>query len=315
MVMEFMLSESKCSSTHDLLKRYIQAVDKHKQKYDERQTNRSAWVKKHSPYMDLQRNFAYLQQWDNICSGQFNRKSSYIDLDFINRILFPEVQPTQVTKEGEVMQDCSDVKAYGSEDLKSFKVSLAKAVGTEFYFAYDFYGVPDRVIMKSGGNVILDSGCIPTSELIPQKIPLSKISRNKMVDIEIVNNCSSPNKEGSSSWEIALKCEVAPAIPVEKDLCLPEKELLIDLLKKQVEYVKAFLKIADLQKQCLAFMDKTVLPDMFKNNHVGIDLKAVPNELCDFMSSEECQMLRQTRKEGEILFNALDGSQSFKAID
>lgn len=298
---EQILSDRNCMDIHETVTKYLAMIQKHKERFEAKQTNRIAAFKSIEREHDMQRDFAHFGAYSTTCAGEQNRESAFIDLDYINKIIPPLAPKTfQVQKNGEVVQDCSDVMASGSDDLKSFAVSFKKAVGNEFTFFWDPYGIPDQVILKSGGSVIYDSGCRGSAgreeaEKGIQKIPLTKLNSAREVMVDVINNCESPDRQkGVSAWEMNFKClqEAPPA-------CEPPKLELVRLLKIELELYKKFLDMNAAERQCFVHYDEDVLNDLIEKGLIKVEGLPMVNGICDLMD-DECHARQAANRERDV---------------
>lgn len=291
-----MLNDQTCSPIHDVLKKYLEAVKAQLERYKARQLNRMQWMDKNAPDLDLQRTFAWMQAWNSLCSAQQSRSNNFIDLEAINRIMPANPASTRIQEDGQIAENCQEVKAFGSDNLKNFKVSLGKAQGEKFNFSYDVYGIPDRVILKSGGRILHDSGCESTTGPVRKEFLLKSVG--KFIEVDIIHNCKNPGKSGSA-WELEINCEQKD----EKDPCLPKKEKLAALLKNQVQNTKSFMDMNHAELGCMSHLDENVIPELLKNGLIKLEEGPRVNTICDLFSSELCEeeRFKKLKREGAFL--------------
>ena len=295
---DLILADRNCVDVHETVSKYRADIQKHKERFEAKQTNRIAAFKAIEREHDMQRDFAHFGAFSTTCAGEQNRGSAFIDLDYINKII-PPLSPKahEVQANGETVQDCSDVKASGSNNLKNFVVSFKKATGSDFTFMWDPYAVPDQVIISSGGAAIYDSGCKGSesreeAEKAIQKIPLSKLGSSKEVSVDVVWDCENPGRNGSA-WEMNFKCaqETPPACE------LPKAEL-VRLLKIELELYKKFMDMNSAERQCFVHFDENVLNDLIQQGLIKVESSPMVNGICDLMD-DECQARQKANRERE----------------
>lgn len=272
-----MLNDPGCVETWPHLNEYRLRLASHWMKFDSLTKERIRILERISQKMDMQKAFALLGAFNATCSGGQNRKSAFINLDLINNL--PVIYgKTEFKKDGEVAQDCSDVSAAGSDDLKSFKVSMKKAQGSTFNFLWDPYSIPDQVIVKNGsGSVLFDSGCKGVDgSAIFQPIALDGVNGGE-VEVNVINNCDSPSREkGVSSWQLRIQCQKEP-----EPKCQDPREELMRLLKMEIELIKLLMDANSLHRSCLFFMDENLLNDLISEGLIKIEDGPLTNGFCE----------------------------------
>lgn len=284
---DLMMAEPRCLSVKEVLEKYKKATANHMTSYQARQKNRANWMEEFGSTIDVQRNFAYMQGWNSFCSGQYNTKSIFIDMETINKVLPPSPHIIQVKKNGEVVEDCGSIRANGVDNLSNFKVSLKKSKGGKFIFKYDVYGVPDQVILtSSSGKFLLDSGCNSTSQIQVQEFSIKELGSNPFVNVDVKLDCSG-NGKGSSAWEIEVACQQN-----QEDPCKPEKDALRELLKQEVLIDKQFLDINSAEIGCFQHMHETILPGIYGENKFWLTEGVNQNAFCSYLEDETCGDVR-----------------------
>lgn len=272
-----MLNDPGCEETWPHLNDYRSRLDSHWTNFDSLTKERIRILERISQKLDMQRAFAFLGAFNATCSGGQNRKSAFINLDLINKL--PVIYgTTEIKKDGEVAQDCSDVSAAGSDDLKSFRVSMKKAKGSEFNFLWDPYSIPDQVIVKNGsGSVIFDSGCKGVDGAATfQPISLDGVNGGE-IEVNVINNCESPSREkGVSSWQLRIQCQKEP-----EPKCQEPKEELTKLLKMEIELIKLLMDANSLHRSCLFFMDENLLSDLISEGLIKLEEGPLTNGFCE----------------------------------
>lgn len=278
-----MLNNPECVDVKELLLTYKSNLQKHKEDLDLKTTKRIAVVEEKAKSLDMQKAFAYLGAFNATCSGGHNRKTSFINLDLINKIPASTIKSTTITENGQKSESCADVEAHGSDHLKSFVVSMKKAKGDKFTFIWDPYAVPDRVTVKSSnGGLLFDSGCKGTKsaeEIINLELPVPK---GGSVIIDVINDCESPG-EGGSSWDLRIRCAEEAELQ-----CKEPKEELISLLKEEVNLTKLMLDASSLHRQCLMNIDHSILDELVSDGLITLEEGPLENGICDAMD-EACQ--------------------------
>jgi len=231
--------------------------------------------------IDIQRTYAYLASFNATCSGGHNRRTSFINLDLINNLPNSEPLPTVIGQNNQTSDSCSDVVAFGGNDLKGFKVSMKKNKGKDFILSWDPYGVPDQIqVTSSSGEELYNSGCKGSRELESKNITLG-VPKNSDLIINVLNNCKEPSQKGMSTWELRIKCEV------ENTLCQVPKNELSTLLKREVDLTKKIIDTNSLYRECLNYMYEDVLGDLLAAGLIGLENAPLENGVCDVMD-EEC---------------------------
>ncbi len=282
---EKMLNNAECIDVKELLQKYKSNLNKHKLDLDEKTKKRIAVVEEKAKELDMQKAFAYLGAFNATCSGGHNRKTSFINLDLINKIPASAVKPTTITASGQKSESCADVEAHGSDHLKSFEVSMKKAKSDKFIFKWDPYAVPDRVIVKSSkGALLFDSECKGTEineEVKSLELPVPK---GGSIIVDVVNDCDNPSGVGGgSSWDLRIQCAEEPEFQ-----CKQPKEELIALLKEEINLTKLLLDASSLHRQCLMNIDNTILDNLVGDGLITIEEGPLENGFCDTMD-EACQ--------------------------
>ena len=282
-----MLNDPTCKDVHDKVNMYREKIKKQKEKTEQGFKVVTTYFEATKHLWDIQRQYAYAAAYNTACSAERNSESSFIDLDTINHILpSAGAKVTMVTKGNEFVDDCSDVKASGGEDLEGFTVSMKKAKGTDFQMLFEPYGIPDQVTLKTKtGAVIYDSGCIGSSgaadEDLNLKIPLSKLSGDKEVVVNILNNCSDSSKKKMGVWDLSIKCEQEST-----GLCAEPKRELAELLKIEVGYYKSFMDANATERHCFEHFDEDILKEMEKFGLFVLEGGTMSNGLCETFDVE-----------------------------
>jgi hypothetical protein len=298
-----MLSDPNCKDVYDKVNMYREKLKKQKEKTEQGFKVVATYFEATKHLWDIQRQYAYAAAYNTACSAERNSESSFIDLDTINHILpSAAAKVTMVTKGNEFVDDCSDVKASGDEDLEGFIVSMKKAKGTEFIMLFEPYEIPDQVTLKTKtGAVIYDSGCIGSSgaadEDLNIKIPLSKLSSDKEVVVNILNNCSDSSKKKMGVWDLSIKCEQEIT-----GLCGEPKRELAELLKIEVGYYKNFMDANATERHCFEHFDEDILKEMEKFGLFVMEGGTMSNGLCETFDVE-CDNQKAENAKNEKLFS------------
>ena len=209
------------------------------------------------------------------CAGQEHRGAAMVDLDAVNQITSGSVGSTEVKSNGELIDECSDVKAFGKNDLSGFRISLKKAKGQSFLFIKDAYSIADQIILKtSSGSILYDSGCEKDDK--QQDILLSSLGPDKQVVVEIKGSCEHPDKKATTAWFVGLKCTQ------DVRVCPDEVEQLMSLMKQQIEYTKDLINIHAMELNCYKHYDVNILKDLRAKGMIDIFDYPVPNGPCPF---------------------------------
>ena len=303
-LIEVVLSEKACLSLHEILRKYKDNLVQQRLQFDQEAQKRLLLFKKYADFIDMQRQYAHSAAFQATCSAEEHRQAVYLDLDFINEINSSGAE-TQVQTSGELMEDCSNVTAYGQEDLNSFKVSMKKSKKSEFTIFHDVYGVPDQVIVKnSSGTVLYDSGCNPGDNKV--QISNDRLGSDLIAYVSVVLNCRDRGQKGSA-WELALSC--GPKAP----LC-PYLDQLDQLAKKEVENTKKLIDIHVLERSCYEHYDEDVLSSLVKGNLIVVDPTWEFNGRC-LTSDKICLQKRKERikQEEDLLQKNKDLMKGAKA--
>jgi hypothetical protein len=257
-------SNTECSDTWPILKKYEEDVEKLKKKFQENQKKRIAYFDDKKKEIDIQREYAYFAAYSSTCKGQDYQRSAFLDLDLINAI--PKESPAKtITKNGEHSENCSNVEALGNNNLDSFSVSLKNALGKTFSFFHDVFALPDQVkLLTSAGRELYDSGCVDQDEEKEIKIDLSTLPPDKKIFVKIVGDCEA-EQEGktkyNSNWYIKVTCEMDES----KGKCAQPKNLLVELLKQQIESKKKYISAHVTERQCYVHFDQNILNRLLRD--------------------------------------------------
>lgn len=275
-----MLNNPECVDVKDLLLTYKSNIHFHNEDLLSKTARRIEVVKEKAKEMDMQRAFAYLGAFNATCSGGHNRKSTFINLDLINKIPASTAKPTKISANGQLSESCADVEATGSDHLKSFAVSMKKAKGNTFTFKWYPYSVPDRVTVKSSsGALLFDSGCKGSEDYTEEKRNLElPVPKGGSIIIDVINNCERPDERGGSVWDLNIKC--AEAVELQ---CQEPKEELIALLKAEIDLTKKLLDANSLHRQCLMNIDSSILDNLVGDGLIQLEEGPMENGLCDTM--------------------------------
>ncbi|MFZ4714629.1 MAG: hypothetical protein ACOYL6_12985 [Bacteriovoracaceae bacterium] len=267
------LNDPKCAELVDVITAYVEAVKKMRAQYEVDAKDRLDLLDKVWKYFDMQRDYAHMAVFNSTCSGEEHRGAAMVNLDGINKIASASGATTQVTKNGQLIDDCANVEAYGVDDLSGFSVSMKKAIGSIFLFQKDAYSIFDQVILKtSSGGVLYDSGCKANAE--QKNIPLSSLGSDKKVVVEIKGNCANGGQKGASAWVVAIQCQQKPKV------CEKQISDLLELLKKEVEFTKKLIDIHATEMNCYNHYDKNVLKDLQRNGLISVDQYPLENGFC-----------------------------------
>lgn len=278
------LANPLCKDVQKPVLKYKEELKKYFEHFQKKTTIRHKLVSLVMDIIDAQRFYAYVAAYRATCMGEENNINSFLDLDSINAISATiETPATQVKKDGEEIQDCSNVEAQGSNDLKEFIISMQKSKDETFNFTYDFYGIPDQIILKNSAGVVLhDSGCIPTMEEVVLNLPIKQLATDKKLIVNIVNNCQHTEKKGMSAWRLGVKCQSKPEAPCQKPV-----EELIKLIKQEVVFTKQLTDLDVLERQCLKHYDEDILSNLEKDGYIEFDIGLMTNINCDQVPEKE----------------------------
>lgn len=292
-----MLLEPGCGEIKKIISEYEENVEKHKKWIQARINNRFDLFEETKSQLEVQRWYALMAAYNVSCSGEENRRYAFLDLETINKILTFKNQDKfiKVIKNEQTVSDCADVRAYGSNDLSNFSVSLEKASGDHFLFYADVYGIPDRLIIRGSDNTVLfDTGCVSDgSERGYIEIPLNKLTSPKKISISIENSCADRRSLGRSAWELNLKCNQAvEEIEIE---CKDTRNELVELLKLQIQYTKELMNASANQLACFIHVDDYIREKLVGGNFIILGKPNVKNTACE-VSDEECEIRRRMEK-------------------
>lgn len=260
-----------CKPYYPTIDGYLEKLEFQKNHFAELMKQRVAALEKYKEIYDVQRYYAYAAAFNTTCSGQYNRQYNFLDLDTINKLGKADGEISQVSKNNEVVESCSDVRASGSADLNEFVVSVKKAQGENLTFASDAYGVPDHVILKTKSGIVLhDTQCSSGSQGKIQ-IPLSKLAGEKEVVVSVKNDCGGA---GGSAWEVNIQCN-------EDGPCAKPREDLTKLLKQEVQYGKDYIDLDRVERGCFFFYDENILADLIKDGMIEMEDKPMENGMCE----------------------------------
>lgn len=271
------LNNPECVSLRPFIDEYLAQLKKHEDEFANLTKVRIDYVAEKIKQYDVQKAYAYAGAFNGTCSGGHNRKTSFINLEFINKLPQSTGGQTEVTKDGENIESCADVSAGASnEDLKSFFVSTKKAKGKDFILTWDPYGVPDHIVIKSkSGQEIYNSGCKGSDKSSPEPIKLP-LPKDGMV-INIINTCETPDEKGSA-WDLRIQCSEPAA-----ELCKEPRDELIRLVTEEVNQTKKLIDANKLQQQCYFYIDKDILGKLLSDGMIEEETAPMTNGLCDVM--------------------------------
>ncbi len=274
-----MMDDPQCVYLKPVMENYLDKYQKNEDQFTRLTNIRTDYVAEKIKKYDVQKAYAYAGAFNGTCSGGHNRKTSFINLEFINELPQAKGGQTQVKKEGEEIDSCADVSADGTDDLKSFFVSTKNAKGKDFLFTWDPFGVPDHVTVKSkSGALLYDSGC-KGADTTPEPIKLP-VQKDGIV-ISVINTCETP-AEKSSAWSLRIQCGEP------SDVCKEPKEELTALVKKEIELTKTLIDASKLQQQCYYHIDKDILGDLLQDGMIEEENAPMTNGICD-VSDDGCQ--------------------------
>ena len=275
-LLQQILGNSQCSPLHDVLKQYLENVAKMREKYDLDAKARLDLLNKTSSFFDMQKDYAHMAAFSATCAGQEHRGAAMVDLDAINQILSGSGGSSEVTSNGQLIDNCSDVRAFGRNDLSGFRISLKNAKGQSFLFIKDAYSIADQVILKtSSGKILFDSGCEKDDR--QQDIPLSDLGPDKQVIVEIKGSCEHTDKNRMTAWFVGVKCLQ------DSKVCLDEVDQLKTLMKQQIEYTKSLINIHAMELNCYRHYDVNILKDLKEKGLIDILEYPMANGPCLFL--------------------------------
>ena len=275
------LVNPECQDVKGLLEKYQTNLLAHETKLKIQTQERIELLKTFAKDIDIQRSYAYIGSFNATCSGGYNRKTSFLNLELINKLPNGENPRTVIGENNQTSETCNDVVAFGGNDLKGFSVSLKKNKGKNIVLFWDPYGIPDQIqVTSSAGQELYNSGCKGSQELENKNIVLPAPPETDLI-INVNNNCKNPSEKGMSTWELGIKCEM-------ETQCQIPKTQLSNLLKTEVELTKKIIDTNSLLRQCLNFMYEDVLGDLVTAGLIGLEETPMENGVCDVMD-EECQ--------------------------
>lgn len=294
------LNDSKCKDVKEIVKKYM---DKSKEIEDKILANNNDrfdtlnFLKQQKDF-EIQSHFVYGGLYNAACSNEDHRTFSMFDLESINQMLAQKVDPppVKVTNSNKNIDDCSNVEAFGTDDLDGFTVSMKK--GTQnFLFAFDPFTVPDQVIVKNQNQKILyDSGCKGNTGLgnSPMKLTLDAPQDSK-ITVQVINNCTNVNEKGQSAWSLMIKCQVNGG----NNICKDQLFEFAELLKKEVEIIKKILDHYELERQCfIAYGDK-IWENLINFGFIGEDTRPATLGLCSILDLD-CEKRIKDQKQFDL---------------
>jgi hypothetical protein len=153
--------------------------------------------------------------------------------------------PAKVSTNGEVVSDCHNVLANGSDDLGSFYVDMKNASNSQFDISYNTFSVPDQIqIFDSKNNLLLDSTCTGTSVNIDRTISVPTYE-DKKIKIAVDGKCS--DKDSSTYWEMHISCgsinnEITQEERKRRDSC---NEKTISMISKLKTNINQMIKVQE----------------------------------------------------------------------
>jgi hypothetical protein len=268
-------------------------------KYEEDAKARLGLLNKTASLFDMQKDYAHMAAFSATCAAEEHRGAAMVDLDGINQITNAGGGATEVKSNGELIDDCSDVRAFGKNDLNGFRISLRHAKGDSFLFMKDAFSIPDQVILKtSSGSVLYDSACQPGNE--EKKISIGSVSGDKVVTVEIIGSCANQGNKATTAWFVGLKCTQ------DKRICSNEVDQLMELMKKQIEFTKSLINIHSMELSCYRHYDVNILKDLKARGLIDIRDDQITNGPCSFFdfvckSKFEQELNKEKNRNSEMI--------------
>jgi hypothetical protein len=94
---------------------------------------------------------------------------------------------------------CNTASKAGANPPETINVAVGRAQGTA-QFSYDMYVEPDQMIVRYGGQILLDTGCVPGSKTIP----LTLNGSSDQVVVSVKPSCR--GNGATTKWTFTLGC-------------------------------------------------------------------------------------------------------------
>lgn len=198
--------------------------------------------------------------------------------------------PIKVISNGEILDDCKNVVAQGSDDLENFYVNLKGSTSPNVELSYNTFTVPDHItIHDSEKNFLLDSSCVGTEANVDRSIAIPDLI-DKRIKISVDGKCK--NKSSGTYWELHLSCGPSEQkyLPYEEQkrrkFCNEKAQKMIDTLKKNTNHMITYQQAQWMQAICQKGNYKKVMPDLvnpeqFYSTHGNVTLIETQPPLVD----------------------------------
>lgn len=112
-----------------------------------------------------------------------------------------------VQEDGETIESCLDVKAYGDGSIEGFKIKVDNLISPDISFTYDNFKIPDAITIKMGSTVVASTGCVSKGRTKRFKIP----AKSGTLTVNIVGDCTAgENEVKDTAWYFRLQCNKIP---------------------------------------------------------------------------------------------------------
>lgn len=181
-----------------------------------------------------------------------------------------------VQTDGETIESCLDVKAYGDGSIKGFQVKVENLASPYITLSYDHFKISDALTVKLGSKVLASTGCASGGKTKVFKFPASK----GILSVEIDGNCSSDDDSSNTAWYFRLQCNKKPDELLNESLGSEVCYSLIDKYDAQINKIiqknNAILNTYWAQAKCYAKAHGKLVSDFF-----GSDEDFMPSFLTD----------------------------------
>lgn len=199
--------KQECPEHARISKKYLTGHDQTMQTLTSDKARLLDFVKKEAQKSEIQVEASYLAWGYIMCSSSHISTELRDRLEYIKDLeeIKYEIAPVKVTSNGQVIKDCHNVQASGTDDLEEFSIDITGATSGSGEVSYNTYSVPDHVMVETeDGEKLLDSSCLGTNHDVRKSITLDK-NKYKTIKFKVDALCEEENG-GSTAWTIHFSC-------------------------------------------------------------------------------------------------------------
>ena len=237
-LIEKIIKDNKCPELTKLLKTF-KKVQKLMWNYpqdikDIRNTHIAESLKKLKSDLHLYQ--AAIARKSNMCGGSDMGVKMWPYWDLIVKLKetqlgLPTDEMTTISESGETANDCRNVRASGSEDLRDFYVKLPRNKVDDLNINFEAYGIKDQIIVYgSNGQMLYDSSCTSGTHSI--RFNKDEIKYFDKIKVEVVAKCAGDH---GTAWDIQINCKRKPVMKKALSDCDKAIQRLVYLLDKMLK--------------------------------------------------------------------------------